>query len=313
MTISNSIVLADNAYGTIASGLAVGDTALAFTSGHGARFPTVAAGQALYCCILNTSNILEEVIITAHSAGSDSATITRAAGNTSAKAWTAGDRIEARPSSEMLKRVAQEALLETLITTTDAGQSYLGTMSPAALGLISGKVYPLTLTVTNTGTAPAVNLNGLGAVTVKGDGGSALSPGFMPLKGLYGFDGTDFILMNPKAAQGTWTPSDQSGDGLSFSGVSATYEKIGRQVTCRATLSYPVTAGTNSARIGGLPFAPANVNSAIAVLNYCNLPAAQNALFSASNIGITDATKNFVTNAVLSGGLLELLISYHAG
>ena len=95
-------LLADNSYGTLASGLAVGDTALSFTSGHGARFPTVSAGDLLYCCILNSANTLEEVIITAHASGSDSATISRAAGATTAKIWNVGDRIEARISKTCL-------------------------------------------------------------------------------------------------------------------------------------------------------------------------------------------------------------------
>lgn len=97
-----STLLADNAYGTLAVGLATGDTALTFTSGHGARFPTVTAPDVLYCCILNTSNILEEVIITAHASGADTATITRAAGSTVAKVWNIGDRIEARLSKTAL-------------------------------------------------------------------------------------------------------------------------------------------------------------------------------------------------------------------
>lgn len=55
--------------------------------------------------------------------------------------------------------------------------------------------------------------------------------------------------------EGTWTPADASGAGLTFGGVSATYTKIGRQVTCNLLMSYPVTADTSVAEIGGLPFA----------------------------------------------------------
>lgn len=96
-------LLADNAFGTLGSGLLTSDTTLNFTAGHGARFPAVTGADVLYCCILNASNILEEVIITAHAAAADSCTISRAAGSTTAKAWNAGDRIEARVSSASLK------------------------------------------------------------------------------------------------------------------------------------------------------------------------------------------------------------------
>lgn len=102
MATINNIVFADNAYGTLGAGLAIGDTTLNFTSGHGARFPAVTAGQSLYCCILNSSNVLEEIIVTAHTAGADTATITRAAGSTTARAWDAGDRIEARFSASAM-------------------------------------------------------------------------------------------------------------------------------------------------------------------------------------------------------------------
>jgi microcystin-dependent protein len=99
---SNGICFADNAFGTLASGLLVTDTSLTFTTGHGARFPAIATGQALYCVLLNSTNVLEEIKITAHVDGADTATIVRAAGGTTAKAWSVGDRIESRLSSEML-------------------------------------------------------------------------------------------------------------------------------------------------------------------------------------------------------------------
>jgi hypothetical protein len=54
--------------------------------------------------------------------------------------------------------------------------------------------------------------------------------------------------------EGTWTPIDSSGAGLSFTSVSGKYTKIGRMVTVFADLTYPATASGASAVIGGLPF-----------------------------------------------------------
>jgi hypothetical protein len=54
--------------------------------------------------------------------------------------------------------------------------------------------------------------------------------------------------------EGTWTPVDQSGAGLTFTSIEATYTKVGRQITCNASFSYPVTASGATAVIGGLPF-----------------------------------------------------------
>jgi hypothetical protein len=54
--------------------------------------------------------------------------------------------------------------------------------------------------------------------------------------------------------EGTWTPVDGSGAGLSFSVLDARYTKIGRMVQCFAQITYPSTANTSSAAISGLPF-----------------------------------------------------------
>lgn len=202
MTISNSIVLADGAFGTLASSLAITDTTLAFTTGHGARFPAVVSGQVMYLCLINSGNVVEEVKITAHVDGSDSATMTRAANGTSAKAWNAGDRVEARLSSEILERLQTEAVKVTALVTGDSGATYTGSMSNTALGYVTGMVYEFSLGTTNNGTAPTIAIDGLSAITVKSPIGAALGVGDMPLNGFYLFDGSNFLLMNPIYALG---------------------------------------------------------------------------------------------------------------
>ena len=54
--------------------------------------------------------------------------------------------------------------------------------------------------------------------------------------------------------EGTWTPTDNSGAGLSFTGVSATYVKVGQMVIAWCQINYPSTASTSGAAITGLPF-----------------------------------------------------------
>jgi hypothetical protein len=58
--------------------------------------------------------------------------------------------------------------------------------------------------------------------------------------------------------EGTWTPNDQSGASLSFTVFDATYTKIGRLVQVQASITYPSTASTLDAQIGGLPFTAAS-------------------------------------------------------
>ena len=54
--------------------------------------------------------------------------------------------------------------------------------------------------------------------------------------------------------EGTWTPVDSSGAGLSLTVNSATYTKIGRIVTAFAYVVYPSTVSASAAVLGGLPF-----------------------------------------------------------
>ena len=55
--------------------------------------------------------------------------------------------------------------------------------------------------------------------------------------------------------ESTWTPSDGSGAGLSFTVTEAKYTKIGRMVHASCVLAFPVTASGAAAVIAGLPFA----------------------------------------------------------
>lgn len=54
--------------------------------------------------------------------------------------------------------------------------------------------------------------------------------------------------------EGNWTPNDASGAGLTLTVGTANYVKIGRLVIAGASVTYPSTADTSQAIIGGLPF-----------------------------------------------------------
>jgi len=55
--------------------------------------------------------------------------------------------------------------------------------------------------------------------------------------------------------EGTWTPSDGSGAGISFTNNdTATYTKIGRLVHVQFSLTYGSASGSNPAAIGSLPY-----------------------------------------------------------
>jgi hypothetical protein len=55
-----------------------------------------------------------------------------------------------------------------------------------------------------------------------------------------------------------WTPADNSGAALSFSGVSATYTRMGNIVFADFSVTYPATADGSNASFSGLPVAVPN-------------------------------------------------------
>lgn len=92
------IKVANNAFGTLASGINSSATSITLTTGQGARFPSLGAGDYFYATLIDTSNNLEIVKCTARS--TDVLTVVRAQESTTARAYSAGDRIEIRLTAQ---------------------------------------------------------------------------------------------------------------------------------------------------------------------------------------------------------------------
>ena len=80
--------------------------------------------------------------------------------------------------------------------------------------------------------------------------------------GLY-VGGTGAVNQLDDYEEGTWTPTDNSGAGLSFTNGDGYYTKVGRQVFAAFRLTYPSTSDTNVASIAGLPFTAGNITDAM--------------------------------------------------
>ena len=89
-----SIKFANNAHSTLASGINTSATSITVASGHGARFPSLAGSEFFFATLIDSSNNLEIVKVTARS--TDVLTVTRAQESTSAASFSSGDRIELR-------------------------------------------------------------------------------------------------------------------------------------------------------------------------------------------------------------------------
>jgi len=152
-------------------------------------------------------------------------------------------------------------------------------------------------------------------------GNIKLSGNLIPASG-FGIDfsatagtGTSELLADYE--EGTWTPTDASGAALSLTGTSTNcfYTKIGNQVTCIFSLTYPSTVSTASATLGGLPFTSKNTGNAVSggITTYISNGSDVVFLISSNDttINIRSITGiSGVTNASLSTAQIRGIVQY---
>lgn len=97
------VKVTNNAFGTISAGINNSVTTIVLDSGQGARFPTLGSGDFFFATLIDTSNNLEIVKVTARS--TDSMTVVRAQDNTTAAAFAIGDRFELRPTAALFDAI----------------------------------------------------------------------------------------------------------------------------------------------------------------------------------------------------------------
>lgn len=112
------VKVTNNSFGTISAGISSSDTTVTLDSGQGARFPTLGAGDFFFGTLVDTSNNIEIIKVTARS--TDSMTVTRAQDNTTARAFAIGDRFELRPTAALFETIRDEASVDG-ITSSAAG------------------------------------------------------------------------------------------------------------------------------------------------------------------------------------------------
>jgi hypothetical protein len=115
--------------------------------------------------------------------------------------------------------------------------------------------------------------------------------------------------------EGTWTPNDASGAGLSLTVSIATYVKIGKIVILSYNLSYPSTANGSSAILGGLPFtvSPSTNNNWMGGIvhwnnnsrNLTNMALGQTSQATfRNNVNATDPTNANLSNCNFRGNII---------
>lgn len=160
------VKFANNAYGTLNASITNTDTSLTLSSGQGARFPSLGAGDYFYVTLIDTSNNLEIAKCTARS--SDVLTITRGQEGTTARSYSVGDRVELRITAAGISAVYTEAVADA----TPAADSIVNSM--IATGAVNGDSI---LDNSVTATELAVSGNGTAGQALLSDGDGTMSWG----------------------------------------------------------------------------------------------------------------------------------------
>lgn len=115
--------------------------------------------------------------------------------------------------------------------------------------------------------------------------------------------------------EGTWTVTDGSGAGLSFTLENNAYVKIGKLVTASAIVTFPSTSNASSALLT-LPFNASSISSAsggtVLEQNINSAKAYVMAVDVANGVKIREFGSTTQTNANLSGKKIRFIITYHA-
>lgn len=128
-----SVKFSNNGHSTLASSLTTSATSITLASGHGARFPSLTGSEYFYATLIDSSNNLEIVKVTARS--SDVLTVTRAQESTTARAYAVGDRVELRVTAQGLADLASfdAVVADDSITAAKINVSGNGTSGQALL------------------------------------------------------------------------------------------------------------------------------------------------------------------------------------
>ena len=95
----------NNASATLAGAITSAATSIVLSAGNGSLFPALGAGEFCYGTLVDSSNNLEVVKITART--SDTLTVVRAQDNTVARAYSVGDKFELRLVAAVFQELIQ--------------------------------------------------------------------------------------------------------------------------------------------------------------------------------------------------------------
>jgi len=109
-----AIKFTNNASATLASSINSSATSIILSGGQGALFPSLAGSDYFYATLVDSSNNIEIVKVTARS--TDTLTVVRGQDGTSGRAYSSGDRIELRVVAASLQELVYQSGAATTST-----------------------------------------------------------------------------------------------------------------------------------------------------------------------------------------------------
>ena len=187
-----------------------------------------------------------------------------------------------------------------VLTETDTGKNYTLGINGQSLRFIEGTTVRTTFDTSGNLTVNTGNL--IIGTSGKGIDFSATS-------------GTGTSELFDDYEEGTWTPTDASGAGLSFTSPVGVYTKVGRLVMATGYVRYPPTSNTSNTLIGGLPFTTVSGNArGSGSINYKQTASVStlNINPTATTFGFYTETGSFTTNNQVSNQVIYFGLIYTA-
>lgn len=181
-------LVVNNAFSTLASGITNASSSLTVATGEGARFPAPSGGNDAYLTLIDNAGLFEIIKYTTRTSDTFSG-LTRASDNTTAKSFSAGDKVELRivaahyslpaiatAGTDYVAPVGSDGTV-TRQMLKDCGSTYFDSNTTSALDYTNGSCQRWapsgTVSLTLTGWAPTGNLSelliqgiNLGAATI---------------------------------------------------------------------------------------------------------------------------------------------------
>ena len=102
------VIIKNGVWATLANSIGASDTTIAVTAGQGERFGVIASPNYMYCTLIQGTYPYETERVMVTNLSGDTLTVTRAQDDSTAKAFSAGSRIESRAINATVRAAVRE-------------------------------------------------------------------------------------------------------------------------------------------------------------------------------------------------------------